>query len=219
LTDFRLNVGLLVQGERGALNWLARAVPGAVDYGHPAWLELGGAGLMGAGFLACHWSNWMLGVVLFGLFVNWVGDAALFQHTPLAPRHGYFVDHSTDLIAQTLVVIGLGLSPYFTICSALLVLSILLLMNSYSYLRFMVIGEEPLFGGVETVSQFCLFAALWGLFAASVGPALTQTRIFGREGLDVLVGSLWLVLFASFLFRVRRDLARIEEDPAPRRRA
>lgn len=171
---------------------------------------------MAGGFLACHISNWMLAFVMFGLLVNWMGDAAMVRRAPAKPRHGFFIDHSTDLIAKTLVVLSLGFSPYFTLCSALLVLSIFLLISSYSYLRFMVIAAEPRFSGGRTGSEFCLVAAIWGLFAATIGPDVTRARLLDLIGLDMCVGGAWLLIFAVFIVKVRHDLAQIDEDRPPR---
>lgn len=217
MTEPRSSIGILTQGERSALGWLARALPAAAAP-HPTWLEVGGAALMVAGFIGCSFSNWMLAVVFVGLFVNWLGDAALLENSVSHDsQRGFFVDHSTDLIAQTLVVMGLGFSPYFTVCSALLVLSLLLLMSSFSYIRFMVMGTGAAARG-RHVSEVCLGAALWALLGAAVGPSLTQTRLFDRVALDVCVGVLWLAGFAAFVVKVRRDLAHIEDGPPSSRK-
>ena len=40
------------------------------------------------------------------------------------PRYGYFLDHSCDGLATTLVVVGIGLGPYVTLEVALIALAI-----------------------------------------------------------------------------------------------
>jgi archaetidylinositol phosphate synthase len=214
LSFFRSGIGSLIDAERGGLEWLSRRAA-EVASTHPVFFELGGAVLMAGGFLACHFSNWMLAFVMLGFLVHWKTDALVVKRPIAKAHHGFFIDHSTDLITQTLVVLGLGFSPYFTLCSALLVLSIFLLISSYSYLRFMVMAAAPLFSGGGVVSEFCFVATIWGLFAAVVGPGVIHARLFDRSGLDVCVGAAWLLIFLVFIIKVRRDLAQIDDDRPP----
>ncbi|WP_205788972.1 hypothetical protein [Methylocystis rosea] len=52
--------------------------------------------------------------VVGGLFPNWFGDSldgTLARYRAIErPHYGYFIDHSSDFIAQTLIVVGLGVS-------------------------------------------------------------------------------------------------------------
>lgn len=148
--------------------------------------------------------------------MNWLGDSldgTLARHRKIErPRYGYFIDHSTDLIAQTLILGGLGFSPYFTLVSALLVLSMYLLMSSYTYLKVMVQGTHHLSYGGMGATEFRLLVAGWGVLAAFVGPALTQGRVFDHAALDVVIGALWCLTFFAFIWIVRGDLMEIRDD-------
>jgi len=216
LTHLRLNKSLLAETERRALAWLVRRIPASVTPNNLTALGLGGAALTGASFVACHVSDWFLAPAIFGLFLNWFGDSldgTLARHRKIERRqYGYFIDHSADLIAQTLIIVGLGFSPYFTLISALLVLSMYLLMSSYTYLKVMVEKTHHLSYGGMGATEFRLLVAGWGLFAALVGPRVTQGRLFDHSGLDVVIGAMWCLTFFAFMWIVRTDLTRIGDE-------
>lgn len=218
MTHLRLNQSFLAQTERRALAWLVRRLPHFVTPNHLTGLGLAGAFLTAAAFVACHVSAWFLGAALLGLLINWYGnslDGTLARHRKIErPRYGYFIDHSTDLIAQTLIIGGLGFSPYFTVISALLVLSMYLLMSSYTYLKVMVAGTHHLSYGGVGATEFRLLVGGWGLFAAFVGAGLTETRWMEHAALDVTIGGLWSLTFVAFTWIVRDDLEQIAEEPS-----
>jgi phosphatidylglycerophosphate synthase len=153
---------------------------------------------------------------VFGLFLNWFGDSldgtlARFQKIE-RPHLGYFIDHSTDLIAQTLIVIGLGVSPYFTLASSLLALSLYLLMSSYTYLRVVTESVHRLSYGGMGATEFRILVASWPIFAACVGLDPIGWRIGSLAGLDVVVGALAACTFALFVLVVRKDLTRMQRE-------
>ncbi len=169
--------------------------------------------LAAGGFIASRWSNWFLTIVALGLFLNWLGDSlvsAVARHRSVErPRYGYFIDNSADLISQTLIIMGLGLSPYFTIGSALLVLSLYLLVSSYRYLHVVIQRARQLSYGGLGATELRLLVAGWSLFAAWSGPEIARGRLFSFVALDVVVGASSLFAFLVFLFIVRNDLARM----------
>jgi archaetidylinositol phosphate synthase len=219
LTHLRLNQSFLAREERRALSFLVEKVPDSITPNHLTALGLAGAAATAAGLVAGHASDGFLGLAVLGLGMNWLGDSldgTLARHRKIErPRYGYFIDHSTDLIAQTLIIGGLGFSPYFTLVSALLVLSMYLLMSSYTYLKVMVQGTHHLSYGGMGATEFRLLIAAWSVFAAFVGPALTAGRLFGHAGLDVVIGVLWCLTFLAFIGIVRGDLAQMDEEAPP----
>ena len=173
---------------------------------------LAGAVLVAAGFIATRWSNWFLVLVAFGLAVNWLGESL--ERAVSARRgvtfhyYGYFINNSADLVAQTLMIMALGFSPYFTIPSALLVLSLYLLLSSYKYLLVVFHGDEQPSGGLEPKGVRLLVMG-WSLSAALIGHELAAQRIRSFATLDVVVGGLSICAFIIFILIVRRDLARV----------
>ncbi|MBY6242953.1 CDP-alcohol phosphatidyltransferase family protein [Methylosinus sp. Sm6] len=183
--------------------------------------RLTAVGLLGAlttaaGFLLCHWSAWFLIAVVAGLAANWFGDSldgTLARHRAIErPRYGFLLDHSSDLIAQSLIVVGLGASPYFTMPSALFVLSLYLLMSSYTYLRVATEGVHRLSYGGMGATEFRLLVAAWALIAQWAGPGLIEARILRSAWIDVAVGGLSALAFGLFVTMVRRDLAQMDAD-------
>jgi phosphatidylglycerophosphate synthase len=184
-------------------------------------IGLAGAAMSAAGFLLCHWSPWFLVAVVTGLATNWFGDSldgTLARHRGIErPRYGFLLDHSSDLIAQSLIVVGLGASPYFTLPSALFVLSLYLLMSSYTYLRVATAGIHRLSYGGMGATEFRILVACWALLAYWVGPVMVEARLFRFASLDVAVGVLSALAFTLFVVMVRKDLAQMdgEEETLP----
>lgn len=216
MANVRINDSLLAIAERAALAALVRRLPGSMTPDHLTAIGLVGALLTALGFVACWWSNWFLVAVVFGLFLNWFGDSldgTLARYRKIErPHYGYFVDHSADLIAQTLIVVGLGFSPYFTIPSALLVLSLYLLMSSYTYLRVVTESVHRLSYGGMGATEFRILVACWALFAAWIGPGITSGRLMTFVALDVVIGVLSGITFILFVLIVRNDLARLQRE-------
>lgn len=216
VANVRINDSLLSRAERAALAALVRRLPGWMTPDHLTSIGLVGAVSTSAGFIACWWSNWFLVAVVAGLALNWFGDSldgTLARYRQIErPHYGYFIDHSADLIAQTLIVVGLGFSPFFTIPSALLVLSLYLLISSYTYLRVVTESVHRLSYGGMGATEFRILVAAWALIAAWVGPVVSSGRIYSFVGLDVVIGFLSACTFCGFIWIVRNDLSRLQKE-------
>lgn len=216
MANQRINESFLALKERAVLMALVRRLPPWATPDHLTALGLVGAGLTLFGFLGCLWSDAFLVFVVVGIFLNWFGDSldgtlARFRAIE-RPHYGYFIDHSSDLIAQTLIVVGLGASPYFTIGSSLLVLSLYLLMSSYTYLRVVTERVHRLSYGGMGATEFRMLVAAWSIFAAWLGPSVTTAQAFGFPVLDLVVGGLSALTFFGFIFVIQRDLARMQRE-------
>jgi archaetidylinositol phosphate synthase len=212
----RLNTSFVATHERIILNRIVQRLPSWVTPNHLTTIGLWGAGITGAGFVLCNLSPAFLIAVVFGLALNWFGDSldgSLARHRKIErPKYGFLIDHSSDLIAQSIIVIGLGCSPYFTLCSALLVLSLYLLMSSYTYLRAAVEGVHRLSYGGLGATEFRMMVAAWPLVPMLIGPSVVSGRVFGFAGIDVVIASLALCTYFIFIFLVRQDLKRLDKE-------
>ena len=208
----RINRGLLAEPERRVLRWLAERTPAWVKPDHLTALGVAGAVIVMAGFFAAHLSPFFVILMILGLLLNWYGDSldgTLARYRRIErPRFGYFMDHSCDLISQTFIFIGLGFSPWFTLCSALLALSMYLLMSSYTYLKVMILGTHQLSYGGMGATELRVAIACWGLMAVWAGPDLTTATYLRYPILDLVTGGMWLLVFAGFIWMVRSDLSR-----------
>jgi archaetidylinositol phosphate synthase len=208
----RVNRGLLAEPERRALRWLAERTPAWITPDHLTAVGVAGAMLVMAGFLGTHISPFFFALVILGLLLNWYGDSldgTLARYRAIErPHFGYLIDHSCDLISQTFIFVGLGFSPYFTLFSALLALSMYLLMTSYTYLKVMILGTHQLAYSGMGATELRVAIAGWGLLAIWAGPGLTGARYMGYPVLDEVIGGMWVLVFAGFMWMVRCDLSK-----------
>lgn len=140
----RVNDILLGPLERPALKWLAARTP--------AWVTPDM--LTGFGFLASilifasYWATTIspnfLWLASLGFVLNWFGDSLdgnVARYRKIErPRYGYFIDHTVDALAECLIFIGLGLSPYADFNLAMLCLVAYLLMSNMVYITTYVEG-------------------------------------------------------------------------------
>lgn len=207
----RVNHGLLAEPERRALRWLAERTPARLKPDHLTALGVAGAVLVLIGFVCARFSPYCVILVLLGLLLNWYGDSmdgTLARYRRIErPVFGYFIDHSCDLISQTLIFLGFGLSPYFTLYSALLALSMYLLMSSYTYLKVMILRTHQLAYGGMGATELRVLLAGWSLVAAWGDFDLTAATFLGYPVFDEVIGAMWVLVFVGFMVMVRLDLA------------
>lgn len=208
----RVNNSFLATQERKALLWLAARTPSAVSPDHLTLLGLVGAALVMAGFAACRLSPWFMSLAILGLFLNWLGDSldgTLARHRKIErPDFGYFLDHSCDLISQTFIFVGLGLSPYFTVFSGLLALSMYLLMTSFTYLKVLILKTHHLSYYGMGATELRLLVAAWSFFALWYGPGLIDASFMGLRRIDITIFALWSLVFLAFMWKVWSDIRR-----------
>ncbi|WP_304562152.1 CDP-alcohol phosphatidyltransferase family protein [Sphingomonas immobilis] len=208
----RVNNSFLATRERNALRWLAARTPSAVTPDHLTLLGLFGAAVVMAGFAACRVSPWFVWLAFLGLFMNWLGDSldgTLARYRKIErPDFGYFLDHSCDLISQTFIFVGLGLSPYFTLFSALLALSMYLLMTSFTYLKVLILKTHHLSYYGMGATELRLLLIAWPLFALWYGPSMIDARFMGARCIDITIFILSSLVFTAFMWKVWSDVRR-----------
>ncbi|MEG3146498.1 CDP-alcohol phosphatidyltransferase family protein [Sphingomonas sp. RT2P30] len=208
----RVNNSFLATHERNVLLWLAARTPSAATPDQLTLLGLVGAFLVMTGFAASRASPWFVSLAILGLFLNWLGDSldgTLARYRKIErPDFGYFLDHSCDLISQTFIFVGLGLSPYFTLLSALLALSMYLLMSSFTYLKVLILKTHHLSYYGMGATELRLLLTAWAVFALWCGPGLIDARFMGMRRIDITVFALWSLVFMAFMWKVWSDTRR-----------
>jgi archaetidylinositol phosphate synthase len=211
-----LNNSLLARSEHILLQRLVPLLPGAAKPADLTLVAVGGGFLAGAAFALCNVSPGFLPLALIGIAISWFGDSAdgLVASARSAPRRpqGFLFEHSCDLLGQTAMVVGLGLSPYFTLTSALMLLSLYLLLSSYTYLRITVEGVHRLSYAGFGSTEFRVMLALWPALAQLSDWRALDIRFLGLTGVDWAVAALSLCAFVAFILVVRQDLQRIDAD-------
>jgi phosphatidylglycerophosphate synthase len=214
----RVNDILLGPLERPALQWLAEHMPGWVTPDVLTTIGIFGSVITFAGYWASSSAAAFLWLASLGLVVNWFGDSldgTLARHRKIErPKFGFFIDHTMDAISETLIVFGLGLSPFVSFEVAAVALIGYLLMSVLVYVRTYVTGEFRIsygrFGPTEVRVIIILFNAV--LFFVGVREV---SLWFGEVSIyDIAIGGLGVALIVVFLVSTTleaRQLAKVGE--------
>lgn len=132
--------GFVSRHEKGLLEILARKLPASATPDQLTVIGFGGAVMVAVGLVLTHFAPVSGSLVaLVGLLVNWFGDSldgTLARVRNIErPRYGFFVDHMTDLAAQFLIVLGLGMSPAMRLDIAALALIGYLALSVYTLIK------------------------------------------------------------------------------------
>ena len=114
--DIRVNDTLLAPLERTALQWLCKQMPVWMTPDILTVIGFIGGLVMAAAYWLCNTNKNFLWIVDLGLLINWFGDSldgSLARYRRIERfKYGYFVDHTVDITTQTIVLLGLGASPF-----------------------------------------------------------------------------------------------------------
>jgi phosphatidylglycerophosphate synthase len=222
----RLNDSAFGVLERPTLAWAAERLPAWVTPDQLTSIGFAGAVAAAAGYVASRWSVQWLWLASAGLILNWAGDSLDGTVARLRrierPRYGFFVDHTSDLFAQSAVFLSLGASPCARLGIACLGLITFLIAFVYSLiclrvrntLRITYFGFGPteirallVVGNLITVACGAFDLGHW------IIPRLPHAPVTIYELGIVLICSLALPALVVLAVRESRDLAR--EDPPP----
>lgn len=214
----RIQENLVARVERRALNWLCARLPRGVSPDMLTAFGMLGALMVFAGYIGSNNDRDWLWLSVAGYMVHWFGDSldgslARFRKIE-RPRYGYFLDHSCDGLATTLLVVGIGLSPYVQLEVALVALAGYLLMSIHAFLSVRVLGELRLsyLNAGPTELRLILIA----LTLAMYGFGREHPVLWGFNGFDLFVGGVGLVLVALFVFQTLQVARRLAIDEPPR---
>ncbi len=213
----RIQENLVARVERKALDWLCANLPRRISPDMLTALGMVGAVLVFVGYLGSNVDRDWLWLAVVGYVVHWFGDSldgslARFRKIE-RPRYGYFLDHSCDGLATTLLVVGIGLSPYVELEVALIALAGYLLMSIHAFLSVRVLGELRLsyMNAGPTELRLVLIALTLAMYYAGPEPPI----VWQLNGFDLFVGAVGCLLVALFVIQtvqVARRLA-VEEPP------
>jgi phosphatidylglycerophosphate synthase len=143
-TDTRVNDIFFGPLERPALHWLCVHMPAWVTPDMLTALGVCGGLIIAIAYWLSNFDKNFLWLVDFGFAVNWFGDSldgslARYRKTERF-QYGYFVDHTVDTLTQTIICIGLGLSPFIGFHYAMLMLVGYLQLGILTYVNTAVTG-------------------------------------------------------------------------------
>ncbi len=211
----RIQENMLARAERRLLNWLCARMPAWATPDLLTFFGLFGAALVFGGYIGSNADADWLWLCIAGYAVHWFGDSldgslARFRRIE-RPRYGYFLDHSCDGVATTLVVVGIGLTPYVELEAALIALAGYLLLSIHAFLSVRVMGELRLsyFNLGPTELRLILIALTLAMYV--IGPAKVIVGALG--GFDLFVAGVGLLMIGLFVVQTAakaRMLARQE---------
>lgn len=199
----RVNRILLGPLERPALKWLAERMPGWMTPDILTGIGFFGAILIAVSYYLTNFNPAFLWLASFGFFINWFGDSldgtlARFRKIE-RPRYGFFLDHTLDSASETVIFIGLGLSPYVNLNLAFLALIGYLLLSIFVFISTYVSGEFKISYGSFGPTEIRAVAILANTLIFFLGNPMVG--IFGREIplYDLLLGIVTIALFSIFI--------------------
>lgn len=212
----RVQQNVLARGERWLLNRLCARMPRWVSPDTLTFTGMVGALAIFAGYAASNLGDGWLWLSIAGYMVHWFGDSldgslARFRHIE-RPRYGYFLDHSCDGLATTLVVLGLGASGYVQLEVALVALAGYLLMSIHAFLSVRVNGELRLsyMMAGPTELRLVLIAMTGAMIAFGPTPVI---GVF--TGFDLFVGAVGVLLIGLFVIQTASTARQLAlEEPA-----
>jgi phosphatidylglycerophosphate synthase len=214
----RVNDILLGPLERPALRWLAAR--------QPAWASpdtMTGIGILGAvvtfvGYVFSNYDHNFLWLASLGFFINWYGDSldgTLARYRKKEkPRYGYFVDHTVDSFNETLIILGLGLSPYLRFDIACLLLISYLLISIMVFVRTTVTGIFRISYIGLGPTEIRLIAVLVNTFIYFFGNPLVRLPLIALTVYDLVAALLAVLITVVFIvetIRQARKLAQAEQ--------
>lgn len=214
----RIQRNWLADGERRILLAMCARMPRWVTPDMLTAIGMVGAAIIMVGYIASNADVRWLWLSLFGYVVQWFGDStdgnlARYRHIE-RPRYGYFLDHSCDGLATTLIAVGIGLTAHVTLAIALLALIGYLLMAVHAFLVARVVGELRLsyMNAGPTELRFILIALTLAMMVAPPGMIAAS----GFTWFDAFVGFIGAFLLTLFVVQTLVTARRLGvEDPTP----
>lgn len=208
----RIQQNWLATTERRILTWLCGTMPPAMTPDRLTAIGMAGAALVFIGYVCSNFGAGWLALALAGYAVQWFGDSldgSLARYRKIErPSYGYFLDHSCDGLANLMIVLGIGLSPFVGMNVALIALAGYFLMSMHAFLAARVIGELRLSYMAAGPTELRLFLML--LTVAMMFDDPTKDLIGNVSGFDILIGGIGvglILLFVVQTFAVARQLA------------
>jgi archaetidylinositol phosphate synthase len=215
----RINDILLGPLERRALEWFAARMPPWVTPDRLTVFGVMSAVLILASYWLTNESPSYLWLASFGVLLHWFADSldgtlARFRRIE-RPKYGYFVDHTTDALSETLIGIGVGLSPYVRFDFAMIALASYLLMSVLVFIKMHVTGVFQIsflkFGPTEVR----LFIIVCNTIIFFAGNPTIETPIGPSTIYDAFVAFFAVALFGLFIVMLLIEASRLRSMERP----
>ncbi len=212
----RIQTSVLNSMEHRLLVWLAARMPKWVNSDMLTIVGTLGAFLIGLGYaLTAKNVNW-LWLSSFGLLVNWYGDSldgnlARYRHKQ-RPVYGYYLDHTMDVINESMMFFGAGLAPFFDMRLTLSAFVLYLLMTLNVSMNAHLRSEFKLSYFKLGPTEFRIIVAVANTVMLCFGEKLLSSRIP-----NCFIGLIVLMLGIIYIRTVIADIKYYSDiDPMPK---
>ena len=210
---------ILAPVEKRALIWTAERLPRWINSDHLTLLGLSAMAVAGVAFLASHWHDASLFIVVGALGVNWFGDSldgtVARVRNQQRPMYGFYVDHVINIVGALFLLGGFALSPYMSPVVALMLLVAYLMLSAEVYLATHACGifrVSLLKVGPTELCILLAFATLYLLNQSWVELGGNVYLLFDVGGIVAVAG-----MFVGLLWSAARNtLALYRAEPLPR---
>jgi len=214
----RVNDILLGPLERPALKWFAEHMPGWVTPDILTGFGTLGAVLVFVSYYLTRFHPAYLWLASFGYVINWFGDSldgTLARYRRIErPRYGFFVDHTVDSLNETLIILGMGMTPFVRFEYASLALIGYLLVSIMVYVSTAVSGVFQISFGRFGPTEIRVIAILLNTGMFFFGSWIFLPFFGGMTLFDTAVLLIAVILFLIYLVsmvRKSREMAAAEK--------
>ena len=198
----RINNIFLGPLERPALQWLAAHLPAWVTPDICTIIGVMGALLTAISYGLSNINAGFLWLASLGFVINWFGDSVdgtLARYRRIErPLYGYFIDHTTDVVSQTLIILGMGITPYVSFPVACFALIAYLLLSALVFLRTYVTDEFKISYGGWGPTESRVVAVLLNTVMYFMGMQTIEWYGIRFSFYDIPVAAIALVLLSFF---------------------
>ena len=221
----RIQTSILNPLEKKVLVWLAQRMPAWVTSDMLTFVGFLGAIVMATGYALANLNlNW-LWLSCLGLVINWFGDSldgslARVRNTQ-RKTYGFYIDHNVDVINETIMFVGVGLSPLVNMSFAMFALVAYFMLSIYVYIDCHLKGEMRLTYAGMGPTEFRLILIIVNICFIYI-PWLSQWKkpitIFHNDFLvglfDYIAVAAALAIFAAYIVSFFKDLKYFnQQDP------
>lgn len=220
----RIQTSVLNGVEKKILVWMAERMPRWVSSDMLTFIGFVGACVIATGYALSNLSLQWLWLSSFGFLLNWFGDSmdgslARVRNTQ-RKTYGFFIDHNVDVINETIMFVGVGMSPLINLSFAMLALVAYFMLSVYVYIDCHLKGEMKLTYGGLGPTEFRLLVVLVNtlyIFIPWLSEWKVEMTIFHNEFLvglmDYVAVAVSFLIFGFYLvsfFKDAKYFARID---------
>ncbi|MBO5780789.1 MAG: CDP-alcohol phosphatidyltransferase family protein [Muribaculaceae bacterium] len=212
----RIQTSMLNELEKKALVWLANRQPKWVTSDLLTYIGTFGSIIIATGYILSSINIHFLWLSSLGFIINWYGDsldgtlARVRNHK--RPIYGYYLDHTIDVINETIMFVGIGLSPLMNLELALLLLVVYLMMTVNVSINAHLKDEFKLTYAKLGPTEFRIICIIINTLIATIPFLQTvamQFNLFGKEitfhSLDFAGVVILVVLFVMHITTITAD--------------